>query len=333
VSTDLIARARAGDEDAFRLLVGPCRGELHTHCYRMLGSAQDAEDTLQETLLAAWRGLGAFEGRSSIRTWLYRIATTRCLNALRAGNRRPRTEVVRLPADDLPAPTPSDEVPWLEPYPDRLLDDLPDDQPGPEVRYEAKEAISLAFVTAVQLLPPRQRAVLLLRDVLGFTARQAAELLDTSEESVSSALKRARATLRLPRPAVPPPPPDSPAERAVVERFTHAFAAGDVDALVSLLTDDVRTSMPPLSLEYRGRELARRFHTAVTFRNGRTMRLVPTCANGQPAFGLYVKDPNADILHATGLLVITLAGDQISAMTGFNTGVLPLFGLPRTLPG
>jgi len=338
--TDLAARARAGDEEAFGQLVDPHRRELEVHCYRILGSAQDAEDALQETLLAAWRGFGGFEGRSSLRTWLYRIATSRCLNALRAGRRRPRTRTgaemdLPLPKGDLPEPTGLGEVVWLEPYPDVLLEELADTAPGPEARYEAREAVSLAFVTALQLLPPLQRAVLILRDVLGFPAREVATILDTSEESVTSALKRARAALqhRLPPPGrrEPPPAPGSAAEQALVEQFTRAFEAGDVGGIVALLTDDIRLSMPPIPLEYQGRDLAARFFTVVT--HGRRYRVVATRANGQPAFGMYVQDPNTSVFHALGLQVLTLAGTRICAMTRFDKSVLPRFGLPRTLPG
>ena len=212
MSAQLIEAAQAGDGEAFSELIGPHRRELLVHCYRMLGSLQDAEDALQETLLAAWRGLAGFEGRSSVRTWLYRVATSRCLNALRAGGRRPPAAAAG-PLADPPDPTRLGEVTWLQPYPDSLLDGVPDTAPGPEARYEASESISLAFVTALQVLPPRQRAVLILRDVLGFRASEAAAMLGTTEESVTSALKRARAGLRdrlgpagapAPRPARPP---------------------------------------------------------------------------------------------------------------------------------
>jgi len=335
VTTDLTARARAGDGDAFRELTEPHRRELQVHCYRILGSAQDAEDALQETLLAAWRGIGGFEGRASIRTWLYQIATSRCLNAVRAASRRPPVDSP-LSGLALPEPTRLGEVSWLEPYPDVLLEGLADTAPGPEARYEATEAISLAFVTALQLLPPRQRAVLILRDVLGFRASEAAGILETTEESVTSALKRARATLQRQLPAAgqdPPPPPDSAAERELIARLTGAYDAGDVDGVVALLTDDVQLRMPPVPLEYQGRELTARFLTVVAFRQGRTYRLVATRANGQPAFGAYVRDPLTGVARAAGLLVLTLAGDRISAMTRFDNSVLPRFGLPRTLPG
>jgi RNA polymerase sigma-70 factor (TIGR02960 family) len=333
VSTDLISRAAAGDEEAFGELVEPYRKELHVHCYRILGSTEDAEDALQETFLAAWQGLDRFERRASMRTWLYRVATNRCLNMLRAAARRPRTE--KPLAADLPDPTRLSEVVWLEPYPDVLLEGLPDRPPGPEARYEAREAISLAFVTALQLLPPRQRAVLILRDVLGYRATEVAEMLDSTTESVTSALKRARATIArrtAPEDArEPPPPPQSPAEQELVERLTRAFEASDVDAIVALLSEDVLFAMPPL--EYLGRELAARFLVAVTMQQRLRNRVVPTRANGQPALGLYVGDRHGRVFHAMGLLVLTLAGSQICAITRFDNSVLPRFGLPRKLTG
>jgi RNA polymerase sigma-70 factor (ECF subfamily) len=330
----LLGQARRGDEEAFAQLTGPYRRELQVHCYRILGSVQDAEDALQETLLAAWQGLGGFEERASVRTWLYRIATSRCLNALRSAKRRPQQDP-QFAGVQPPEPTRTGGVVWLEPCPDVLLDGLPDGRPGPEARYEAREAISLAFITALQILPPLQRAVLVLRDVLGFRASETARILDTTEESVTSALKRARATLERKSPALaaqPPPGPGSPAETELVERLTRAFETNDLDGVVSLLTDDVWLRMPPVPLEYQGRDLAARFFAAVAFRPGRRFRLVATRANGQPALGLYVAEQPAGILHANGLLVLTLAGNQISELTRFDAGVLPRFGLPRTLP-
>jgi RNA polymerase sigma-70 factor (TIGR02960 family) len=331
--SDLIARARAGDEKAFGELVDRHRHELQVHCYRILGSAHDAEDALQETLVTAWRGLPGFEGRASLRTWLYRIATSRCLNVLRADSRRITADGPQSWPDP-PAPTRTTDVPWLEPYPDLLLDQVPDRRPGPEARYEAREAISLAFVTALQLLPPRQRAALVLRDVLGFRAAEVAEVLDTTVESVTSALKRARATLAERLPAGPPrnPPlaPGSPAERELVRRLTDAYARGDVDGVVALLADDVAMTMPPAPFEYRGREVAARALTLL-FGAGLTYRLVPTRANGQPAFGLYVDDPTTDVRHANGVMVLTLSGDRIVALARFDNSNLARFGLPRTL--
>jgi RNA polymerase sigma-70 factor (TIGR02960 family) len=270
-----------------------------------------------------------------VRTWLYRIATSRCLNALRAASRRPRSGPP-VSGLDLPEPSGLGEVVWLQPYPDLLVVGIPAQAPGPEARYQASEAISLAFITAVQLLPARQRAVLILRDVLGYSTREVADMLESTELATASALKRARATLRQKLgesgDTPPPPAPNSRAEQELVAAFTRAYAAGDVHAVVALLTDDVRLSMPPLSFEYRGRELAARFHEMVTFRERRTYRLIPTRANGQPAFGVYTQDPHVRVLHANGLMVLTLAGDHISALTRFDNSVLPNFGLPRTLP-
>jgi RNA polymerase sigma-70 factor (ECF subfamily) len=335
VATDLITRARAGDEQAYAELVAPYRRELQAHCYRILGSVQDAEDQVQETLLAAWQGLAGFAGRASIRTWLYRIATNRCLDALRSASRRPPVNAP-LPGGERLEPTRLGNVVWLEPYPDALLDGLPDDSPGPEARYDAREAISLAFVTALQLLPPRQRAVLVLCDVLGFRAKEVAGILASSQESVTSALKRARSTLRRlsPRSALhePPPAPNSAGERAITEHLTRAYETGRVDELVALLADDVLLATPQAAPQYQGRRLAARFLRSVVFPPGRSYRLVATRANGQPAFGVYLHDLHADVAHANGLLVLTLAGTQISGMTRFDNSVLPAFGLPRTLP-
>jgi RNA polymerase sigma-70 factor (ECF subfamily) len=333
--SDLISKARAGDGDAFRELTEPHRQELQVHCYRMLGSFADAEDALQDTLLAAWQGIGGFvEGRASLRTWLYRIATNRCLNALRSASRRPAIQW-DVPKVEPPEPTRLGEVVWLEPYPDALLEGALGGPPGPEARYEQTEAISLAFVTALQALPPRQLAVLILRDVLGFHASEVAGMLDTTVESVTSALKRARATLqRQPSPAAgrePPPAAGSPAEEALVAAFVRAWESADLDALVALLTDDVFMSMPPMPFEYEGRDVVARF-CASLFGAGRRFDLVPARANGQPAFGAYLRTP-AGIRHGTGLYVLTLAGDRICALTRFDNSVLPWFGLPRSLPG
>jgi RNA polymerase sigma-70 factor (ECF subfamily) len=335
VTADLIEQAQTGDENAFRSLIEPHVRELRMHCYRILGSVQDAEDAMQETLLAAWRGIGGFERRSSLRTWLYRVATSRCLNALRSASQRPPMSW-QDPEIVLPEPTRLGEVPWLEPYPDVLLDTLPDTAPGPQARYEATEAISLAFITALQLLPPRQRAALILRDVLGFRAREAADILASSEQSVNSALKRARDTLsrQLPPPssARQPVPPGSPDEQRLVARLTQAFESGDVDGVVALLTQDVWLAMPPVPLQYQGQELAGRLLSAFFRQGRRRYRLVATRANCQPAFAVYVRDQHTRISHASGLLVFTLSGDLISVITRFDASVLPSFGLPRCLP-
>jgi RNA polymerase sigma-70 factor (ECF subfamily) len=323
----LLQRAREGDRDAFARLVEPHRAELQVHCYRMLGSLQDAEDALQETLLSAWIGLSGFEGRSSVRTWLYRIATNRCLNVLRSSSRRP-VSAVPLPVAP-PEPSRSGEVPWLQPYPDVLLDGLPDQLPGPEARYESREAISLAFVTAVQLLPPNQRAVLLLRDVLGYRAGETADLLGLTETAVNSALARARATMNT---ADRAPSEDSPEERALTERFVEAFTDQNVDALVALMTSDAWVRMPPLPFEYYGVEAAHRFFTALAGHRRQIVAMVPVRANGQPAWGEYIRDPVTGGLHLIGVLVIGIAGDRIHEITHFETTVASYFGLPRQLP-
>ena len=255
VTAELIARARAGDGDAFRELTEPYLRELQVHCYRMLGSFQDAEDALQNTLLAAWQSLGGFEGRASLRTWLYRIATHRCLDARRAASRRPAKEW-DVPGVEPPEPTRLGEVVWLQPFPDALLEGAIDGPPGPEARYEQTESISLAFVTALQVLPPRQLAVLILRDVLGFHASEVAGMLDSTVESVNSALKRARASLqrRWPQAAdrEPPPASRSPAEDAIVAKFVSAWESADLGALVALLTDDVFIVNAADALRIRG---------------------------------------------------------------------------------
>ncbi len=334
VAVDLLSRARDGDGNAFRELTKPYGRELKVHCYRMLGSFQDAEDALQETLLAAWQGLARFEGRSSLRTWLYRVATNRCLDARRSASRRPAKEW-DVPGVEQPEPTRLGEVVWLEPYPDAWLagagaSDVP---LGPEARYAQVESISLAFVTALQVLPPRQVAVLVLRDVLGFHADEVAEMLESSLASVNSALKRARTTLQRRFSATgnrePPPAVGSVAENAVVAKFAHSWESADLEALVDLLTDDVFISMPPMPFEYEGRELVAHF-CANILDAGRRFDLVPTRANGQPAFGVYLRTPES-ISQGACLYVLSLAADRISAMTRFEKTVLTSFGLPRSL--
>ena len=331
VTADRLSRARAGDGEAFRELAESHRRELQVHCYRMLGSFADAEDAVQETMLAAWQGIGGFaEERASLRTWLYKIATNRCLNARRAASRRPARER-DVSQFEAPVPTPRDEPVWLQPFPDALLEDAAG-LLGPEARYEQAEAISLAFVTALQLLPPRQLAVLILRDVLGFRASEVADMLEVTVQSVNSALKRARASLQRRQPAAghePPPAAGSPAEDAIVAMFARAWESADLNALVALLTDDAFIAMPPEPFGYEGRDAVARFW-ARQFGAGRRFDLVPTRANGQPAFGTYLRVPG--IRHATGIWVLTLAGDRISAMTRFDNSVLPSFGLPRSLP-
>jgi RNA polymerase sigma-70 factor (TIGR02960 family) len=335
VTDATLERARGGDEAAFRALTDPHRPELQLHCYRILGSVQDAEDMVQETLLAAWRGLAGFEGRASLRSWLYRIATNRCLNALRDGERRPQDMAEKVTG--APEPSRWAEPIWLQPYPDAPLEGLPDRAPGPEARVETKEAIGLAFVAGLQRMPPQQRAVLVLRDVLGFRAAEVAAMLETTEAAVNSALQRARAVVE----AMPERPdggalPDSPARRALVARFSEAFEAGDVEAVLELLSEDAWIRMPPEPHEYQGREAIGAFLSSRRiFQSPGQVRLVPTSANGQPAFAYYLRDSHAGVSRANGFFVLTLDGEEaISAITRFgDNGVLPYFGLPRTLPG
>jgi len=324
-----LARAQAGDGEAFRELIGPYRRELQAHCYRILGSVQDAEDVLQEALLAAWRFLGQFDGQS-LRAWLYRIATNRCLNYLRGESRRPQSADLPLPDQgaERAGRVRSDEPWWLEPYPDDLLGDV---TPGPEARYDSRESIALSFVAGLQHLPPQQRAVLVLRDVLGFPAAEAAGILGTTPAAVNSALIRARAGIRPDTDPDTVPLPRSPAEAAVVERFVDAFERFDLGQLVALLTDDARLVMPPEPVEFRGPRVVAAFLQEHLW--GGEVKLVPTRANNQPALVLYLPDPCAPIWRASSFVVLTLRGNQVSMLTRFgDLGLLARFGVPRTLP-
>jgi RNA polymerase sigma-70 factor (TIGR02960 family) len=334
VTRSTLEAARAGDEQAFRDLIDPHLRELHVHCYRMLGSLVDAEDLLQETLTAAWRGLDGFAGRSSLRTWLYRIATNRCLNAIRDAKRHHPTEPV--PPFDPPEPSRRGEVTWLQPYPDRWLDETADTAPGPEAGYQARETIELAFIAALQQLPPRQTAALLLCDVLGFATAEAATMLDTSPTAVKGALQRARATLdheraRAPRQATPDAGPPDTARLA--RRFAEAFSRDDIDAIIALLTEDAWLAMPPAPHEYHGAEAVASFlRASAAWRGQRRLWLLPTEANTQPAFGSYLSDSDSDTAHPTGILVLTLSGHQIRTITRFIDPELPRhFGLPDVL--
>ena len=333
MSEDALSRARAGDENAFGELVEPYRRELQLHCYRILGSLQDAEDQVQETLLAAWRGLDGYAERASLRSWLYRIATNRCLNALRDRTRRPQ-EVTSMV--EPPEPTRKAERIWLEPYPDALLEGIPEDAPGPDARYETHEAVGIAFMAALHLLPPSQRAALVLRDVLGFRAAEAAEMLDASETSVKGSLQRARAALdeRLPEGGRERAPlPHSARELELAGRFAAAVERGDTTGIVSMLTDDAWLTMPPEPYEYQGGEAIARFLEDRAARRGAPLRLLPTRANGQPAFGCYLPDLQAPIARAYGVMVLTLADDSITAITWFGErSLMAGFGLPRTIP-
>ena len=339
----VVERARNGDEQAFRKLIDPYRRELLAHCYRMLGSLTDAEDLLQETLLSAWRGLPRFEGRSSLRSWLYRIATNTCLNALRATARQVPVEPT--PPFQPPEPTQRDEITWLQPYPDSLLDAIPDTAPGPEARYSQTEAIQLAFVAGLQRMPPRQAATVLLRDVLGFGTDEVATMLKTSQTAVKGTLQRGRAVLKgfavkgvglegRGTDAERPPRPNSDAESELARRFADAYVAADIDRILTLLTDDAWLSMPPAPHQYHGVEAIGSFlQASFNFRGGRRVYLLPGRANSQPAFASYLGDPEEPVAQPSGFFVLTLAGEQITAITRFHRDDLyPRLGFPTSLP-
>jgi RNA polymerase sigma-70 factor, ECF subfamily len=289
----LVAAAQAGDQDAFAALTGPYRRELQVHCYRMLGSIEDAEDAVQETLLRAWRKRETFGARSTYRAWLYGIATNTCLDALERRSRRFMPPDVAPAADPLATPVPASEIPWLEPYPDRLLEQVADDALGPDETYVARETIELAFLAAIQHLPPRQRAVLILRDVLGWSARETAEIVGTSVIAGNSALQRGRETLKqhLPERRVEwaeTRTPDAD-EQLLLERYLDAWSRTDVDALVALLADDARLAMPPTPAWYSGREAIAAFFANFPFAPSARKHIhVPTRANRQPAFAVFL---------------------------------------------
>jgi RNA polymerase sigma-70 factor (TIGR02960 family) len=283
------------EADAFRDLVEPHRGELRLHCYRLLGSLTDADDVLQEVLLAAWRGLDTFEGRAAPRTWLYRIATNRCLNAIRDGRRRIPAEP--LPPFDPPEPTRRGDVTWLQPYPET-----------PETRAARRETVELAFIVALQRLPPRQAATLVLRDVLGYSAPEVADMLGTTEVAVKGALQRARATLRTPGGDMAPA-----AERELSRRFAKAFVDRDLDRLLALLTDDAWLAMPPAPHEYHGHAAIAEFLRTAWAATTSVEVLRPTRANGQPAFDCRLGEGEAE----AGIIVLTCTDDRISGITRF----------------
>jgi RNA polymerase sigma-70 factor (ECF subfamily) len=331
----LLEAARGGSEDAFRRLVEPHRAELQAHCYRMLGSVHDAEDALQDALLRAWRGLGGFKGRSSFRTWLYRIATNACLALI---ERRPKR---MLPVDYGPAADPHDdsEVPfvesvWVEPFPDEALG-VQDGLAGPEASYERRESVELAFIAALQHLPARQRAALILREVLGFSAREAAEALSTTVASVNSALQRARKTVDERLPAESQQGTlrslgDEPV-RELVERYVDAWERGDAAAILAMLAEDATFAMPPDPTWYRGRDAIATFlpRGPLSMR----WRLLPARANGQLAFGTYRWEPTKGVYEAHALDVLTLEGAQVKEITAFRAPeVFRSFGLPEQVP-
>jgi RNA polymerase sigma-70 factor (ECF subfamily) len=322
---DLLERARGGDERAYGELITPHRRALHAHCYRMLGSLEDADDALQEALLRAWRALGRFEGRSSLGTWLYRIATNCCLQTVK---RRP---VRVLPQEHSPAASPHTapglplaESVWIEPY------------PAETVRYEQRESVELAFVAALQHLAPRQRAVLLLREVLGFSAREVADQLDTTVPAVNSALQRARQTVheRVPEQSqqVTLERLGDERARALVTRYMEAIERADVAGLVGLLTEDAAWAMPPMAIWYQGREAVAAFHTEHVL--PQRWRHVPARASGQLAAGCYMWDAERGHYAAAVLDVLTLRGDRIADVTGFvNPALFARFGLPESVSG
>jgi RNA polymerase sigma-70 factor (ECF subfamily) len=325
-SRNRLARAQRGDEDAFAQLTAPYRRELQLHCYRILGSFDDAEDLLQETLLAAWRGLEQFEGRSSLRAWLYTIATNRCLNALRDERRRP---TVVMSAD---APE-SAEIPWLSPYPDSMLEGIADAAPGPAARYEVKESVALAFVSGLQYLAPRQRAVLVLRDVLGFHADEVAEMLGSSVASANSALQRARTVLesRLPPARDRLAMPLTGAERELMDQFADAFQRDDIDGVVALLTDDAFVAMPPDPFWCAGEDAIGRFLRERIEIRGVPWRFVAVGANLQPAYAYYFLEDNEWVQR--GMFVVGVRPDGISSVIRFGgQRLLDGLGLPRRIP-
>jgi RNA polymerase sigma-70 factor (TIGR02960 family) len=328
MDNDTLQRAQAGEGNAFEELVQPHRRELLAHCYRILGSLQDAEDVLQEALLSAWQALPRFDGQS-LRAWLYRIATNRSLNHLRDASRRP--------AAGNPPPTQppfanasvSEEPWWLEPYPDALFDDA---TIGPEARYDRRETIALAFVAGLQRLPPQQRAALLLRDVLSFSAAETADMLETTPASVNSALQRARARFPYPGPSEQLRVPRSQEQATIADQFVTAFEQGDLDAVVALLTDDAKITMPPEPFEVRGRAAIANFYRGQGFWD-RGLKVATTGANHQPAFGYYLPDPKSGEYRAAGMLVLAVSDDGISGITRFgDRTLLGRFGLPRTFP-
>jgi RNA polymerase sigma-70 factor (ECF subfamily) len=328
---DLLAAARAGDDDAFSRLVAPHARALHLHCYRMLGSLHDAEDALQETLVRAWRNLAQFGERSSFGRWLYRIATNVCLTTL--ARRKP----LPAPPEPLPPAPEADDQIVLQPYPDALLSELPSTEPEPAARYDARESVQLAFVAAVQLLPPRQRAALMLRDVLGWSADEVADLLETTRAGVNSAVQRARETLERRRAEgrldLDRAVPAEGVAAELVGRFVEAWEAADIARLVALLRDDAVMTMPPAPLLYRGSRVIGDFFATVPLEGAlERTRLLVTRANGQPTVAVYFPDDESGSHRAYGLMVLVLDEDRIAEIVGFADATLfPFFGLPAAL--
>jgi RNA polymerase sigma-70 factor (ECF subfamily) len=328
-----VAGVRSGDEAAFAALTEPYRRQLHVHCYRMLGSFDEAEDLVQETMLRAWKGRAGFEGRSTVRTWLYRIATNACLDLIESKSRR-------LQSVESPQATDSYEVDWIQPYPDRLLDQIASSDSGPDALVIARETIELAYLVAIQYLPPRQRAILILRDALGWSAKETAVLLEESVASVNSALHRARSSMRkrLPEPrldwsAVPTP---TIAERKLLERYMDATERADVAALTALLREEARLTMPPYPTWFQGRQdIATAFEFATDPKSPSylgQLRTVATAANRQPAVAAYVRRTGDSEYRALGIDVLRLEGDLVVEITRFiRADIFAAFGLPPTI--
>lgn len=314
VASSLLELAKDGDDGAFATLVAPFRRELHLHCYRMLGSVADADDVMQETLIAAWRGMGGFAGRSSLRTWLYQIATNRCLNAIRDTGRRPPP--VPEPPFDPPRPSRRADVTWLQPYPDTWLDA----SAGPSARVESREAIHLAFITALQRIPPRQSAVLVLCDVLGFPLGEVAAMLGVTPTAAKGLRQRARAGLERqdPRAKASTAASGSAEEQDLARRFADAYGTDDVEAVVRLLTDDAWLAMPPAPHEYHGAlAIADFLRASAAGRGGTRLGLVPTRANGQPAFTCFLGSPGDPTATPSGVVVLGIDGARIRSVTRF----------------
>ncbi|HEX8802983.1 MAG TPA: sigma-70 family RNA polymerase sigma factor [Acidimicrobiales bacterium] len=319
-----VAAARSGDEAAFAALVEPHRRELHVHCYRMLGSFDEAEDLVQETFLRAWRNLGRFTGGAGFRAWLYRIATNACIDARRRSARR------------VPSLASFGDVPWLQPYPDRLLDEVAPPDAEPDTVVVARETIELAFVAALQLLPPRQRAVLIARDVLGWSAQETADALDVTVASANSALQRARATLQEQLPAHRTDWSTtslSGEERDLLARFIDAHERQDVAASATMLREDARITMPPAPFLFQGRdEILRSMETAFGVESVGDWRLVPTQANRMPTAASYLREHGDDVFRAFKFDVLRVVDGRIAEITTFGAALFPAFGLPPTLP-
>jgi len=334
--TALVAAVQAGDEEAFAQLTERHRGELEVHCYRMLGSLEDAEDLVQEVLLRAWRKRATFEGRSTFRAWLYRIATNACLDLLDSRPRHVLAPQIVPAADPTVEPLPAADIPWLQPYPDHLLDAVAASDPGPAEAMVAKETIELAFLAAIQYLPPRQRAVLILRDALGWSANETASLVDASVPAVNSALQRARGTLKTHLPGgrldwARTADPDEE-ERSLLRRYVDAWESADVAALVALLREDVRMTMPPLPTWFDGRDAVGEFLMRFPLAAGAAEHLhVPTRANRQPAFGVYLRRPGDSVFRPFAIEVLRVQDGLVADIHAFLFPQLfPSFGLaPR----